>query len=493
MPEKNYILFKKDGNEVNCTNCNFPLFWDVKEEMSICFRCGRTTKTFKISPYPEEGKVEKVNTIRGEKISIKRFENLYRFINNNIVKYLDLDYKTEIPIHYNNKCFGLEGYCEFGIDCHYLPSLSLHHRLLNYSNQIFKKNFEKIDFNIIFRTDYESMLKKIVSQIGGLDLLCRNHHILFHNKRYSFSPIFYFLKNVDVNEINQRPAEIIKKSNNLSLEYYKMFIEPKINFERSKKWHDNKINRSLLKDVKKKYIFEFLWGKNYHCPICRIANIDNHLNVFVAHHTNLNLFEEKKIIKTNFKVEYMRRTIAWLIEQFIVQECILICSNCHQMIHITYYRDILNNIFKTKEDIEFIKNFYKKLDEIIIVYRNKILELKKLLNNELIITDPLGEIFSKFEILERNLVCIYYISEGFSNGSKNLFTSKELGSTLGKASDYFRTSGRSSGKREELLKAQYITLFNYTSQNVPLFQITDKGIEKAKKIINIKLKKYFNE
>ena len=423
---------------------------------------------------------------QGESLSLKRFKNFYEFIKNRKMTYLYTDYKTEININYDGKCYGINGYCEFGIDYHYLPALSLHHLLANYKDVITKKKFKYLEPSGLFNVNLKNVLKKLQTQIGGLALLCKNHQMLIHNSRYNYPPIFSFLQSLRVDDIDKKPSEIIQKSNKLSLEYYKKFIK------KDKKWYPSKINRTLMKDVKKKYVIEFIFGENYQCPICKKVNINEHLPCFLAHHTNLNLFKKKGMKKIYFKKEYPKRTVDWLIENIIMQECIFICQNCHEMLHITYYRDLLLPIFQNKEDVDFVNEFYEKENTIIKEYRiKKILVLKKKLKNKkIVIEDPLGEIFSKSEILERNLICIYYICKIFSKESLNMFTSKDIGSTLGKEREYFRATGRNSGKRPELLKEKYIKKIMKTSQGVPIFKITVKGIKKVEEINIIKSKKY---
>ncbi len=424
----------------------------------------------------------------GRDISITRFKNFFKFINNNVMTYLDIDYKTEIKVHYNGECDGLNGYCEFDVDYHYLPALHLHHRLKNYKRIVTKRGFEYIgNLSNLFRTSFDLVIKKLQTQIGGLELLCKNHHMLKHIQRYSYPPIFLFLSNLTVPEMNRNPSNVRKMSDKLSLEYYNKFIEPKLAI--NKKWHMSKITRSVWKMVKKKYAIEFIFGTNYTCPICKKAKINQHLVCFVAHHTNLKLFDGS-MDKINFNKEYTKRSVDWIIENLLEQECVYICQNCHEMISTTYYQNILESIFRKSDDVEFVTNFFKNANLQIESLRSKILELKnRLLNGELIILDPLGKIFTKFEVLERNLICIYYISKIFPTPPDDTFKSNELDSVLGIKGHFTRTTSR-LGRAEELLDLSYINSIGRTSQLSYIFQITKKGIDKAKDIIRVKSMKY---
>lgn len=127
---------------------------------------------------------------------------------------------------------------------------------------------------------------------------------------------------------------------------------------------------------------KFVHGKDYLCPICQKANINDHLSCFVAHHTNLDLLED--IEKIIFSREYSNKTIRWLIENIIIQECIFICVNCHRMLDATNYRDDVLTIFRSRKDAEIVNQFYNNLELKVDEQRKKILQLKFQLENNLL-------------------------------------------------------------------------------------------------------------
>ena len=123
--------------------------------------------------------------------------------------------------------------------------------------------------------------------------------------------------------------------------------------------------------------------QNYICPICKKANINDHLNCFHAHHTNEDLFENG-LQKITFSEEFKKKSLDWLIENLIMQECVYICGNCHKMLHSKYYRETVMIVLENKDDAKFIDNFYNNLYNKLNEQRNKIMKWKaKLIDGSL--------------------------------------------------------------------------------------------------------------
>jgi hypothetical protein len=430
--------------------------------------------------------------------SIWSYEILYDLINNRTVFYLDIDYKTEVKIHYNGKCQGIDGYCSFDIDYKLLPALSFDHLLENYRKLVNRDGYEYIRPKQLLKYSLDKAINKMQTQIGGLKLVCKNCHYTRHHTRYRFPAIFKFLNSLSFKIINENPSKVLGIADELAIDYLKQnqgrFKISETNPIPTIKYN---IKISILKLVNKKYCIEFLFGENYVCPICQKADINDHLDLFVAHHTNLDLIENTG--KIEFSRKFDRKPIDWLIENLIAQECIFICHNCHTIDLATNYRDSVLTILNDANDAQYVNEFYENLDSKIDILRNIILTWKdQLLNKNLIIPDPFPKkpvaIFGTGEALNKRLVCIYYICEVFSKYTeKTFFVSDELSYILNRnESDFYDFKKRliSYGfikYKERLIKWKDIRI------NKDIYQITHNGIKKAIEIINLKRKIFSNK
>ncbi len=425
--------------------------------------------------------------------SIWSYEVLYGLINNRIVIYLDIDYKTEIVIQYNNKCQGIDDYCSFDIDYKLMPALSFDHLLENYSKIVNKVGYEYIKPKQLLQYSLDKAIIKMQTQIGGLKLVCKNCHYTAHHKRYRFPPIFKFLKSLSLKFVNENPSEVLKIAGELAIEYLKQ-NQGRFNISETNPIPTIKYNIkvSILKLVKKKYCIEFLFGENFICPICQKANINDHLDLFVAHHTNLDLIEN--IGKIEFSSKFDRRPIDWLIENLIIQECVFICHNCHTIDLATNYRDSVLTILNNANDAQYVNKFYENLDKKIDMLKNIILTREdQLLNNILIIPDPFPKkplsIFERGEAMEKRLVCIYYVCEVFSKYTeKRFFIGAELSYILNRnESDFYDFKNRLINFGYIQYKERLIN-WNDIRVNKDIYQLTKDGIRKATEIIKLKQK-----
>jgi hypothetical protein len=430
--------------------------------------------------------------------SIWSYKVLSGLINDRIVSYLDIDYKTEIKIHYNDKCQGIDDYCVFDIDYKLLPALSFDHLLENYSKIVNRVGYEYIRPKQLLQYSLDKAIIKMQTQIGGLKLVCKNCHYTAHHKRYRFPPIFKFLKSLSLKFVNENPSEVLKIAEELAIDYLKQnrgqFKISETNPIPTIKYN---IKISILKLVNKKYCIEFLFGENYVCPICQKANINDHLDLFVAHHTNSDLIQNTG--KIEFSSKFDRKPIDWLIEKLIVQECIFICHNCHTIDLATNYRDSVLPILNDANDAQYVKKFYENLDKKIDMLKNIILTWKdQLLNNNLAIPNPFPKkqlsIFERGEAMEKRLVCIYYVCDVFSKYTeKRFFMGTELSYILNRnESDFYDFKNRLITLgfiqyKERLTKWKDIRI------NKDIYQITNNGIRKAIEIIKLKRKNFSNE
>ncbi|MFW9882128.1 MAG: hypothetical protein ACFFG0_54380, partial [Candidatus Thorarchaeota archaeon] len=297
--------------------------------------------------------------------SIRTYITLHKLIlgvdrSGNNFTYLDIDFKTEIKIYYDGKCQRINNYCPFDIDYRFLPALSLDHRLENYSVIVKRKGNKYISPTTMLGGSIKEALAKMKSQIGGMDLRCRNCHSSRHHKMYNFLPIFNFLKSLHIKDIDVNITYVLDSANLLAKKY---FEHTKNDINLSKKYTQaqilSRIRNQIFRLIKKKYIVEYLYGANYICPVCQKANINNHLTCFEAHHTNETLFENglQKIIFSS----YYFKSIKWLIKNLITQVCIYVCRNCHTMITAINYNENALIILKNEIDALYVNTFYDNL------------------------------------------------------------------------------------------------------------------------------------
>ena len=418
---------------------------------------------------------------KSTQISIRNFKNLYKLIDDITITYLDKDFQTTIHIHYDGKCQGINEICPFNIDYRFLPALSYNHLLKNYRTLITRKGFEYIIPHTVLSLTFEKAVGLMQTQIGGLGLECINCHFFNHATIYNFPPIFTFLQKLFLENVNEEPQKILDNVSSLVHLYYEQEKDKDKKSEnytqaQQKAMVKDGIRKSILALVKKKFCIQFLFGNDYVCPLCQIANINDHLDSFNAHHTNLALLTI--IEKIVFSKEYKTKNIDWLIENLIIQECIYICGNCHRMLGAANYRENVLTILQNHEDDKFVYDYYVKMDYEINHQRDKILDMKRKLANESIqIPNPLQLIFEKGDALERNLMCIYYICEIFSTDKDNpYFTSGELNFIINKTRSF-------KNFKSELINLVYIQIVENFQR---IYQITPKGKEMASKLIKIK-------
>ncbi len=427
--------------------------------------------------------------------SIWSYKILYDLINNRTFCYLDIDYETEIAIRYEGRCQGIDGYCSFHIDYKFLPALSFDHLLKDYRRLVKRDGYEYIKPNTLVKYSLNKAIKKMQTQIGGLKLVCKNCHYMGHHPRYRFPAIFEFIRSLSLKNIEEDPTNVLDTADELAKKYLKnnrgRFRITKTNPIPTIKYN---IKINILKHVKKKYCIEFLFGENYVCPICEKVDINKHLDLFVAHHTNLELI--RRIGKIEFSKEFDRKPIDWLIENLIQQECIFICHNCHTIDFAKNYRDSVLAILKNMEDSQYVLDFYKNSDRKIGNLKKIILKWKdQLLNGNLNIPDPFPKkpdsIFESGEAIDKRLVCIYYICKVFSKQiEKNFFWGIELSYILNRnVSDFYDFKNRLINHGFIQYKGRLVN-WKDTRINKDVYQITEDGIQKAKKIIKIKQKDY---
>ena len=423
---------------------------------------------------------------KSAQMSIRKYKTLYKLINDITITYLNKELQKKIKIHYDGRCQGENGICQFNVNYRFLPSLSHHHLLKNYKSLVTSKEFKYVLPHTILNLTFDRAIKLKQTQIGGLNLICMNCHFSKHSIIYNFSPIFTFLQTLSIERINENPSNVFSSIKSLINLYYDY---KKGDFKMSKKYTQaqhkamikDSVRKSTLALIKKKYVIQFLFGNDYVCPICGRANINEHLNCFVAHHTNEDLFKED-FEKTVFGIEYKKKDVDWLIENLIIEECVFICLNCHQMVHAVNFREHPLTILKSKTDETLIRKYYNNLDRQVSVLRDRILIFKKKIeNNSIQIPNPLKLIFEKGDGLKKYLICIYYICEVFPKNKENTFF------TTGELNFIFKKERSFRNFKQKLLNLDFIQTAEKFQR---IYQITPKGKKKAKELINHKLKDF---
>ena len=248
--------------------------------------------------------------------------------------------------------------------------------------------------------------------------------------------------------------------------------------------------------VKKKYVIEYIFGKDYICPICQKTCINDHLDCFDAHHINETLFENglQKIESS----AYYFKSIRWLIKDLLTQECIYVCRNCHTMITAINYNENALIILENEIDALYVNTFYDNLYKKVNEKRDIIMQWKSQLKNNMnTIPDPFLKMFDYGESIYSALICIYYICEIFSQDpKKDFFTAEELNYIQEKASSYFKQYKNNLIDLEYIQYEKRLLLYRGFGFNKDIYKITFKGILKAKEIIEERLEEFpdeFNE
>ncbi len=434
--------------------------------------------------------------------SIRNYITLYKLIlgvdrSGNMITYLDIDFKTEIKIYYDGKCQGINGYCPFDIDYKFLPALSFDHRLEKYNTIVKRKEMRYITPTKMLSGSFNGALTKMKSQIGGLDLRCRNCHSSRHHKMYNFLPIFNFLKSLHIRNIDVNTTLVLDSVNLLAKKYFEHTKKTmKLSEKNTQAQILGRIRSQIFRLIKKKYIIEYLFGANYICPICQKANINEYLTCFEAHHTNKNIFENdlQKIILSS----YFFKSTKWLIKKLIDQECIYVCRNCHTMITAKNYNENALIILENEINALYIKNFYDNLNVKVNEIRDVIMHWKsELKNNMNFIPNPFLKMFDYGESIYSALICIYYVCEIFSQTTKkDFFTAEELNYIQKKSSSYFKQYKNNLIDLEYIQYEKRLLQYRGFGFNKDIYKITFEGILKAKEIIEERLEEFpdeFNE
>lgn len=283
-----------------------------------------------------------LDAIRKQKNKFWAINQTYTFFGNDI---------------YFEKSFN--GVCEHP-DCNisfiYLPALEMHHDTLSKNNPLY------LSFSTIMRRRRESIPKLIESQMGGFSLLCRNHH-----RSEKVSSFYDYL---DLFNLNSFYYDINGKL--FSIHDFQSIYDNRYNFLVDQ--YSYEITNKILYYMKKRYIYEFIFGRNYICPCCKNVSFIDQMYMFDAHHTD-------SFIKTVNIKDFIEDThsIKDILLKFIDEECVYICGNCHAMINSIHFPNHYNKIIgrSFKEQVDLI---YSRIHNGINIQRDTVLKLKSSLN-----------------------------------------------------------------------------------------------------------------
>ena len=226
------------------------------------------------------------------------------------------------------------------------------------------------------------ILKELIDLLESeeVELLCRNHHRILHNKYYSF---FKYL--ISWENIFSLPAE----------EIYMLIIASINNFHLTKNQSQNtkrNIRNAIVRKLKKRFIIERFYGE--YCHTCGEFSIKKHLSAFHYHHKN----ENTKTVDASEIYDLSCPEIIQILEQ---EQGGYFCSNCHSVLHYKNHIPLLDKIYN---DNNLMKNI---LDDYTRVFKKF-----TLINREgSVIEDPLKKSSLIQESFEKYLTAIYEISK----------------------------------------------------------------------------------
>ncbi|MGB5912371.1 MAG: hypothetical protein WBH31_14355, partial [Promethearchaeia archaeon] len=217
--------------------------------------------------------------------------------------------------------------CKSDIDK--LPVLTFHH---------LHKDLKTLNYGHISNRSFNRIISKLKTE--KVVLLCSNCHSKEQTKIFNIfkemilsKDIFHFAPD----QIHEQIMEFIK--NHSSSKNKKNFIQ-------------SSYKAQLIRWLKKRYIIENLYGGT--CIGCGEMSI-NDLPVYDIHHRSLNN-------KDNIRWTGISNSSCSDIAELLMKEnCVMLCSNCHQLIHATRFIENIDEIldddelkFKSKETVNNI-------------------------------------------------------------------------------------------------------------------------------------------
>ncbi len=281
-------------------------------------------------------------------------------------------------------------------------------------------------------------LSNLICQMEAekVELLCTNHHNLFHAK---YNKIFRYL--INYKELfSLKPISIhliIRESVN---SFYKNKKSPEFK---------KRVREAIIIDLKRKYIIDKV--NCCVCPICNEFNTTEHLPSFHGHH-----FDESK--KTNdtsyfFRLELSCQKIVEILKKETVG---FICGNCHATIQ--YYNDF-DVLLRIYEDSDMVS---KTLDD----YESA-LDKFKIMDTK---NGTIGEPLKKSNIVNDNIIRYLFAIYDITNSG--------IEANAGIISDYLGVSSRAVRHffydRYNLLNP-FINIVQNRPKTLKIYFLTDYG------------------
>jgi hypothetical protein len=236
--------------------------------------------------------------------------------------------------------------------------------------------------------------------------------------------------------------------------------------------------RQMKARLKKLLIKQFII-KNIYNNICATCGKQTNLPAFEFHHIDNSKKDKEWLKMYNLNV---RKTM----ENIIEENCVLICNNCHELIHSRFkefYPDVIikadDKLYKENTLIQYLPNIKKQIESIhenLGKYKKlKIADLDhRLLKIDLRVRESSKTIYDVYE---------KFIYEVIKLNRYNEFTKKDLMDLTGTSRPSVRDQIFkliSSGILKEVITPKYIHKVGRTK----VYELTEKGIKRVKQKYN---------
>jgi len=271
-------------------------------------------------------------------------------------------------------------------DINKLPVLTFHHP---------NKDLKTFNYGHISNRSFNRIISKLKHE--KVVLLCSNCHSKEQTKIFNIFKEIIIRKDIFHSTPDQIHKQIMKFIKNHS-------------YSKNKKNHiQSSYKRQIIRWLKKRYIIENLYGGT--CIGCGEVSI-NDLPVYDIHHRLLN---NEDNIRWNGISNFSCSDIA---ELLIKENCVMLCSNCHQLIHATRFIANIDEIFDESSLKLEIRGILNVILTNIQSFRFPNIKIEDLFIKEI----PYGEAWKNY------LITINDIIKG---KGENIFTNIEIADKLG--------------------------------------------------------------
>jgi hypothetical protein len=402
---------------------------DIKKKIRQCSWCKR------ILPF---SKFDSAAAVRREKGGAQSYKSICRKCEKDLKLIRKFKKKRRlISEHFNGKCHN----CGVVLTSVLLPSTHFHHP---------HPKLKSATWHKMRRKKYIEILKwakrdKVVP-------LCSNCHLKQQSKIVKlFADLIY------KRDIFQKTPEQIDELIDLSIAQ-----NPKTrNLKGYKKW---KKKTAIKQWLRKRYIVE--QSNDGICIGCGRVNVLNNLPAFVINHLDPSIKESGWLDLHNLDCEQ-------IISILIKEKCIWLCSNCHWISHSIFHklaRYILKDFFPKDYIKMVVHKLQRESNQIITRVHNFKLNIDR---ND--IRSPLKLEFNQQDLWKPYLLRLYYLTQKLKI---NHFTINHLVKYIKRSKSNHRKYLKKLLEKEFIAVQRQSGLLNW-------YNITDPGIQEAKKIENI--------